>query len=872
VTDSPTGRLLETAVAHHQRGQFAQAQALYEQVLGLEPKQPDALHLLGVLARQQGRADEAVSLIGRAISLRPWMSIAHHNLGIALLALQRPQEALASFERAIELEPGYADALVSRGHLLRTLERREEALASFERAMALEPGHFDAWNQRGNTLMDLNRPQEALASYDQAIALNPDRAETFSNRGVALRTLKRPAEALASCNQALMRDPGHADALVNRGLVLTDLGQLDEALDSHDRALALKPDHADALVSRGNALRGLKRVREAINSYEKAIALRPLHADTLVNLGAALRELGRAEEALASYDRAIALQPNHAAAFGNRGNALLELKRLQEAVSSYDRALHLNPAQADLLTNRGDALRELGRLQEALASFDQAIALKPDYADAFSSRGNALRSLGRPQDALASYDRAAALEPSRLQTQGDAAHTSSLLCRWSDQPQRLAAIAKALGGGQPVTASWPLLALIDDPRLHRQAAQAWARKRVTASRRLGPLPARPQAPRIHVAYLSADFHDHATTRLLAEMLELHDRRRFELTGISFGPRTDDAMRLRVSAALDRFIDVRERSDLDVARLCRELGVDIAVDLKGYTQDCRPGILAEGCAPVQVNWLGYPGTMGAPFIDYIVADPVVITDADLEHYSEKVIWLPHSYQPNDSKRPVALQTPSRADCSLPAHGFVFACFNAAYKIQPEVFSGWMRMLQRVPGSVLWLLQANPEASANLRREAAARGVDPGRVVFAQKLPLAEHLARHRLADLFVDTWPCNAHTTASDALWAGLPVLTCRGRSFAARVAASLLHAIGLPELVTHSREEYEELAVALAADPARLGVLRARLQAHRSTWPLFDCARFARHLEAAYAQAVQRAGQPAQHIRIEDAAARPSEA
>jgi predicted O-linked N-acetylglucosamine transferase (SPINDLY family) len=798
LADEAHTRVLATAVAHHQRGQLAQAEALYRQVLETMPDQPDALHLLGVLARQQGRPEAAVALIGRALELNPRMSIAHHNLGIALLELRRPQEALACYERAVALEPGYVDALVNRGHLLRSLGRAEDALASHDRAVALDPGRADAWGHRGNALMDLERPQEALASYDRSMALNLDQAGLLSNRGVALRNLKRPHEALASCDQALLRDPHHADAHLNRGLALADLARLDEAVECFDRALALQPAHATALVARGHALRSLKRPREALDSYEKAHALEPGHADTLVALGAALLDLGRSDQALASYDRAIALQPDHAEAHQRRGNILLTLQRLAEA--------------------------------------------------------------------LASYDRAAGLEPGRLQSAGDAAHTSTLLCRWADLPQRVSAIAESIGRGWPVTAPWPLLAMVDDPLLHRQAAQAWARERVGASGLLGPLRAQPRGPRIHVAYLSADFHDHATTRLVAELLELHDRQRFELTGISFGPDTRDTMRARVSAAFDRFIDVRERSDVDVARLCRELGVDIAVDLKGYTQDSRPGILAERCAPIQVNWLGYPGTMGVPFIDYIVADPVLVTEADLGHYSEKVIWLPHSYQPNDRKRPIAQQVSSRADHGLPVEGFVYCCFNAAYKIQPEVFDTWMKVLQRVPGSVLWLLQANPEASANLRREAAARGVDPGRLVFAPKLPLAEHLARHRLADLCVDTWPCNAHTTASDALWAGLPVLTRRGRSFAGRVAASLLHAIGLPELVTHSREEYEELAVSLAGEPGRLGALRSRLHAHRDTWPLFDCTRFTRHLEAAYEQAARLAGQPAQHIRIEEPA------
>jgi predicted O-linked N-acetylglucosamine transferase (SPINDLY family) len=351
---------------------------------------------------------------------------------------------------------------------------------------------------------------------------------------------------------------------------------------------------------------------------------------------------------------------------------------------------------------------------------------------------------------------------------------------------------------------------------------------------------------------------------MAELLELHDRSRFELVGIDFGPVADDAMRTRVRACFDRFIDVRTLSDREVAQLSRDLAIDIAVDLKGFTEDARPGIFAERAAPVQVSYLGFPGTMGAGYIDYIVADEVVIPAASRPLYSEKVVSLPDSYQVNDRKRRIADGTFTREELGLPADGFVFCCFNNDYKVTPSTFDGWMRILRRVEGSVLWLFEDSAMAATNLHKEAERRGVGAERLVFARRMAPHDHLARYRNADLFLDTLPYNAHTTASDALWAGLPVLTCAGEAFASRVAASLLSAVGLPELITTTPAAFEALAIALASDRARLGRVRATLAANRPTAPLFDTPRFARHIEAAYQEMHERrlAGLPPDHITV----------
>lgn len=582
------------------------------------------------------------------------------------------------------------------------------------------------------------------------------------------------------------------------------------------------------------------------------------------DLGIALQAAGRLVEALTAYDRAIALDPAFAAAYFNRGNAQSDLKRHEEALHSYEHAIALNPGSADAYIGRGNACSELGRHESALGSYARAIALQPDYAEAHYNHGVALRELNRTEAALASFERAMQLKPGQEYLYGLWLFMRMAVCDWRDIEKEFAALFGKIERGEKASPPFPLIAMPCPPGLQKNAAAAWSLARYPGNQPLPDNPARRASGKIRIGYFSADFHDHATSRLMAGLFETHDRSRFELTAFSFGATRDDAMMRRVSAAFDRFIDICGSTDLEAASMARDLGIDIAIDLKGFTQESRTGIFALRAAPVQVNYLGYPGTMGAGYIDYLIADATLIPEAHRQFYSEKIAYLPNSYQPNDTQRPVSGRLPSRADAGLPPAGFVFCCFNNNFKILPAMFDCWMRVLRGVEGSVLWLLEDNPRAVANLREEATARGVDPRRLVFAPRVNLAEHLGRHRLADLFLDTLPCNAHTTASDALWMGLPVLTCIGETFAGRVAASLLNAIGLPGLVAPDLRRYEELAKALAADPARLGEIRCALDAGRSGSPLFDTVLYARHLEAAYTTMYERraAGLPPDHFQV----------
>ena len=772
------------AVALHQQGKLQEAGAIYEAILKVLPRHPDALHLLGVIAAQTGNHQRAANLIAKAI--------------------------------------------------------------------AINPGNAGYYGNRGNALLALKQYAAAIDCYDQAIKLQPDFADAYGNRGISLQMLGRFADALASYQRAISIRPDYAQVHFWCGVVLQELRQLQAAIDSYSRAISIRPDYVEACYNRGTALQELKEWQGAIASYDQAIHIKPDYHEAYFNRGVALKALKSLDAAVASYDAAIRIKPDYAEAINNRGAALQSLNQFDAAIASFDSAIQIKPDYFEAFNNRGNALQALNQLEAAVDSYDQALRIKPDYADAYFNKGNALHVLKQLEAAIESYQKAMNYRPDYDYLSGLFLHTRMKICDWTGYEEQLAGLKEKLERGMKCAASFTVVTLLDLAELQLKSAEIWVTDKHPASDMLGSIPKRARSPKIRIGYYSADFHNHATTWLMAELFERHDRSRFELIGFSFGPDRQDEMRQRVSASFDQFIDVRMKSDQEVAQLSRLLGIDIAVDLKGYTQDNRMGIFSYRAAPVQVSYLGYPGTVGAPYMDYLIADRTLVPEHSQEHYSEKIVYLPGSYQVNDRKRRISERIYTKAEVGLPEQGFVFCCFNNNYKITPVMFDSWVRILNAVPGSVLWLFEDNATAAANLRKEAEQRGLDTTRLVFAKRMELSEHLARHRLADLFLDTLPCNAHTTASDALWAGLPVLTQAGESLAARVAASLLNALGLPELIAETQAQYETLAIELARNPARLSALKERLQQKRLTAPLFDTDLYTRNLEAAYSAMYER--------------------
>jgi predicted O-linked N-acetylglucosamine transferase (SPINDLY family) len=679
-----------------------------------------------------------------------------------------------------------------------------------------------------------------------------DPVATLLAQALALHRAGRLADAAAGYQAVLRLAPAQFDALHLLGVVEHQAGRGEAALAWFERAMAVDARRAPLHANRGAVQRELRRPQQALASLDRALELDPSHAGAHANRAAALLDLERPGEALAAAAQALARVPAHPGALYNRVTALVALGRTREALAACGPARAALPGHVELLFHHGNLLRAAGHAREALACYEQALSHEPRRTELHVQRGHALTDCSDLEAALAAYATALEITPALPWVFGHWLHTRLKLCDWDGLDAAWTRLADAIAAGEPVCEPFVALLAPLAPAQQRRCAETHVQQHWPAP--AAPLLAAAASPtRLRIGYFSADFRAHATAQLLAGVIEAHDRTRFEAIAFAFGPdAAGDAMRARLRAGFDRFIDVHERSDAEVAQLARELGIHIAVDLNGHTRGARSGVFAQRAAPLQLAWLGYPGTLGAPFIEDLLADPVVIAPADAAAYSEAVVRLPHCYQPNDDRRAVADRAFTRAELGLPDAAFVFCCFNNPAKITPSVFALWMRLLGALPDAVLWLLDAHPAATRALRRHAERHGIAPQRLVCAPRIGAAEHLARHRLADLALDTWPYGAHTTASDALWAGVPLITWPGEGFAARVGTSLLRACGLPELVADGPAAYEALALALARDPRRLLALREHLRRERRTCPLFDTAGFTRDLEAVYASAWAR--------------------
>ena len=740
-----------------------------------------------------------------------------HQLGIQAMRNGQVDAGIEFMQRSVQADPAQPTVLLHLARALTQAGRRDAAVAAYDRALAAKPHFAEAHFELGNAFMVFQQPERALACYERLLTL----------------------------------DPAHAVGWSNRGNALQGLGRLDQAVESYDRALALRADVALTHYNRANALRALEQFAAALESYARALELNPRLAEAHNNRGLTLRAQTQNDEAaLAAFDRAIALKPRFVAALIERGNVLRDTQRPEAALESYDRALAVEPECVEALCNRGGVLVDLKRYPGALETYDRALALKPESADILVARATMLEEMSLHEDAAACLERLLQVSPQHDYALGRLLQARLNHCAWEEHSELLARVTTELAAERRV--AHPFLALVSMPSaaLQLRAAQLYAPDGKAAVTRSAAKTS-PSRSKLRLAYVSADFREHAASALLAGVFEHHDRNLFETIAISLRPPHDSPMGRRVHAAFDRFVDVSQSTDADVVALMREMEIDVAVDLMGYTHYGRPDLFARRAAPVQVSYLGHPGTLGAPYIDYILADEFLIPQESAAHYTERVVYLPECFQANDDRCVVGPRM-TRPEAGLPREGLVFCCFNTSFKLNPAIFAIWMRLLRAVPNSTLWLLADPGATQQNLLREAAARGVGASRLVFAEKLPYAQHLGRLGLADMFLDTFPYNAGATASDALRTGVPVLTCAGEPLASRMAGSLLTTVGLPELITHTLEEYERKALELTQQPRLLEALRARLAGNLRKTPLFDTARFCQHLEAAYLQMHER--------------------
>ena len=803
--------MAEEAVTLHRQGKLEQAEALYFKLMKAEPGLFGPRYYLGLLRMQQGRMAEACDCLDDAVKILP------DDLG----------------------------ALMNYGMALRANGQADEAVAIFDRALAVQPNLAEALYNRGVALGDLQRFETAVDSYDRALVLQPEMVAAMVNRAAALAAMQRYDDAIRGYDRVLAMQPGNALALAWRGQVRRTMGLPEQALADYDRALALDPTLDDAQYGRGVALMDLKRASDALAAFNAVMPSYHSNTEMLNNRGVALWNLKRPAEALESFERALALEPGFAEAWGNRGLALRDLARHQDALVSFDQVLRLEPRNAVAWNSRGNVLRDMKDFAAAIENYSKAVELRANYADALINRGYARWALKQNEAGTEDVERGLQIDPGYPYGLGELLHVRMYSADWHDFAERKAELERLVRAGKQAIQPFNFQAIAETPADSQACSRIWAQARH---------PEQPSAPhdpelrkgrKIRIGYLSGEFRQQATAILMAGLYEKHDRDQFELVALDCGENDQSEMRGRLERAFDRWINITALSDDDAAQLIRANEIDILVSLNGYFGAARMGIFAYRPAPIQVNYLGFPATLGAPYIDYIVADEVVIPQSEQAFYDEKIVYLPGSYQANDDRGRPAAPAPARAEAGLPQTGFVFCNFNNAYKLTPDTFESWMRILDGVENSVLWLLESAAPYGDNLRKEAWKHGIAPERIIFAPDLPTDQHYGRIALADLFLDGLPYNAHTTASDALWAGVPLITCRGTAFPGRVAASLLLAAGLPELVTKNRADFEALAIKLANDPAALAKLRGKVaKAKRSA--LFNTAAFTGHIEDAY--------------------------
>jgi len=707
------------------------------------------------------------------------------------------------------------------------------------------------FNLIGACYKALGQLEVAAKMFEKAVGIKPDYAEAHKNLGITLRDLGRQETATESLKRAIEVEPNYVDAHYNLAIIFKDFGDLDAAVKSYEKTITLNPNFAAAHNNLGNVFKDLDKLDDAIKSYEKAITLNPNFAEAHYNLGVALKQLKQLDAAVSSLNNAITLKPDYAHAHNNLGGCFTLLGQMSLAIECYKKALTIKPDYAEAHNSLGNALNILGQIKAGANCFEKAIEINPNFAEAHNSLGNIFKKLKQRDKALLCYERAFAIKPDMDFNLGDILNAKMHLCIWDDFSILLNSAKKKIINNKKVFDPFNLMGLIDDPALQRKVTELMVNSSHPKSNALSKIELYPKHKKIRIGYFSADFKEHPVGYLTAGLYEAHNRNHFEVHAFSFGPDTKDEINLRIKAGVDQFHDVQSMAHKEVTLLARSLEIDIAIDLTGLTAKARTDVFAMSAAPIQVSYIGFLGTMGADYYDYLIADPVMIPKKNQKYYSEKIIYLP-SFQVNDSKDLPPDISFSRKEVGLPEEGFIFCCFNNTYKFTPAVFDSWARILQSVKGSILIVYANNELSKTNLTKEIVRRGIEAERLIFGASLDRPEYMARYRVADLFLDTQPYNAGTTASDALRMGLPMLTLIGESYQARMGASILSALNLPELITNSPEEYELLAIELASNPEKLKSIKEKLASNLSTAPLYNTKLFTKNLEAAFTEVHER--------------------
>jgi predicted O-linked N-acetylglucosamine transferase (SPINDLY family) len=738
------------------------------------------------------------------------------------------------------------------------------AIQSFEKTTLLDPYFIDAHHSKGRALHSIKEFSSAIKSYKVALQLKNDQSEVWMSLGLAEQANSGLSKALEYFNIAISIRPEKAEQYVLKSNVLIEMGDLLAAKTSLLRSVCLSPNDPNTFYSLGQFQRKNEESANAERSFKSSLELEPTHTLALRSLGNMHYNSGHFRAALQYFVQDVVANPDDLAAYTNCAVTYSDLNLFDRSLKMYDQVLQIQPGHALSIFGKGVVFKKLNQQVLALREYEHALELDPSLDIAHHNRGHTFYRLKELEKALTSFKITLKLNSKIDYLLGTTAHIQMSICDWSEYEKNLKLIQTSIEKGLRATASFAYIALDSNRRLQVLSAKTWIEDHAPLNPALGLLSKYLPRKKIRIGYFSSDLRLHPVSILLAGVFEHHTKEEFEIIAFYFGPESKDAMQMRLVSAFDQFHEVRDLSDLEIAKFSRQLEIDIAVDLGGLTTDNRVRVFSYRAAPIQISYIGYLGSMGATYFDYIVADPVIIPPEQRKDYLEKIAYLPF-YQANDSKRKISDRVFTREELNLPPNGFVFCCFNNNYKITPSTFNIWMQILKAVNGSVLFLLADNPQAQVNLQKEAVLRGIDPSRLVFGERLEASEYLARYKVADLFLDTLPYNAGTTASDALWAGLPVLTCMGESFAGRVAASILTALELPELVTQTSDEYIKVATDLAKNSVKMQTIKEQLVTKRKSAPLFNTSLFTKNLEDLYKKVYKnyQADKPIDHILLD---------
>ena len=837
----------------------------YEKAIELNPRYAKAHYNLAGALHELDKLELSIQSYQNSIDIEPDYAEAHNNLGNVFKEIGQLDDAISSYEKAISIKPDYIEAFYSLGATFHEAGKLEDTVQCYERVLELRPDFAGMHNNLGNVLRELGHFDKAVLSYEKAISITPDFVEVYYNLGITFQELKQLDNALSNYKKAIEIKSNYKEAFNNLGIVYKELKEFDLAIQSYKEATNINPKYAEAFNNLGILYRDLGQPNEAFASYNEAIKIFPDYDEAHNNLGILYMDSGQIDKAIVSYKNAINANESFIEAINNLGIAFMNLGQIEQSINYYQKAISIDPNFALTYNNLGIAYKHVKNLDAAVKCFDKAINLDPNYSDAFSNYGNVLTTMDNFEEALIKYQHAYEINPNKDYILGNVLHTRMHLCFWDDFSNNLNKLKKQINEGQKRIDPFSFMALIDDAELQEKVSKIYSKDRFPKSDLLPQIKYYPKHKKIRIGYFSGDFREHPVSTLTAGLYESHNRDFFEIYAFSYGPDTNDEMNIRIKAGVDHFHDVQRMSHKDIALLSRSLEIDIAVDLGGYTASAKTDIFAIVTAPIQLSYIGFLGTMGADYYDYLVSDLTIIPKQCQKYYSEKIIYLPN-FQANDTKQTYSISNFSRKDIGLPEKGFVFCCFNNTYKFTPLTFDSWGRILKNVPDSVLLLYASNKAAEKNLIKEIVKRGIDSERIIFGKHLPIEGYLGRYKVVDLFLDTSPYNAGTTSSDAMKMGLPVITFQGQSFSSRMGASILKAINMPELIANTQKEYESMAIELAKNPKKLKQIKEKLAKNIKSAPLYDTLLFTKHLESAFKLIYERhhKGLKPDHIFIED--------